>query len=219
MKKARQLLFAGALAGMLLTGCAGGGKSAFSPSQTCVYVKQDGSVSSALVESTEGDEIDKNDLKQYLEAIVIRYNQANGGDASAVNRGGNKLPAALSYMDVKDGLMTAIFDYSTVDDLVKFRETDDNSDKSNTITALLVKSSADAAAGGWLDEKKFLKADGSDAATEEVKSDAAATVAAIEGGGTVMFSGKVLYMSEGVEKQDEYTVTVPEDGISYVVFK
>ena len=25
-----------------------------------------------------------------------------------------------------------------------------------------------------------------------------------------MFSGKVLYMTEGIEKKDEYTVTVPE---------
>jgi hypothetical protein len=34
-----------------------------------------------------------------------------------------------------------------------------------------------------------------------------------------MFSGKVLYMTEGIEKKDEYTVTVPEGENALVVFK
>ena len=49
MKKSGLLLAAAAVAGMLLTGCGASQKSTFSPSVSCVYVAQDGSVSSALV--------------------------------------------------------------------------------------------------------------------------------------------------------------------------
>ena len=57
MKKSGLLLAAAAVAGMLLTGCGASQKSTFSPSVSCVYVAQDGSVSSALVKEYEGDTV------------------------------------------------------------------------------------------------------------------------------------------------------------------
>ena len=51
MRKAR-LILAAAAAGALLTGCSGG-KSAFSPEQSCVYVSGDGTLRSALVLESE----------------------------------------------------------------------------------------------------------------------------------------------------------------------
>lgn len=68
MKKSGLLLAAAVVAGMLLTGCGASQKSTFSPSVSCVYVAQDGSVSSALVKEYEGDTVNSKDLQQYLEA-------------------------------------------------------------------------------------------------------------------------------------------------------
>lgn len=219
MKKS-VLLFVAAAAGMLLTGCASQQKSAFSPSVSCVYVTQDGSVSSALVREYEGDAVDSRDLQQYLEAAVIRFNEENGAQGLAENKmGADKLPAALQSVTADKGVLKAIFEYASLEDLVKFRQTDDNEDKSNTVTALEVKKTADADTAGWLADESFIKADGGEAAADEVKSDAEASVAMIAGGGNVMFSGKVLYMTEGTEKKDEYTVTVPEGEKALVVFK
>ena len=219
MKKSGLLLAAAAVAGMLLTGCGASQKSTFSPSVSCVYVAQDGSVSSALVKEYEGDTVNSKDLQQYLEAAVIRFNQENGAQGMAENKmGADKLPASLQSVTADKGVMKAVFDYASLEDLIKFRQTEDNEDTSNTVTALEVSKVADAAAG-WLAEGQFVKGDGCPASAEEIKSDAAASAARISGGGNIMFSGKVLYMTEGIEKKDEYTVTVPEGENALVVFK
>lgn len=221
MKKAKTLLLTAAVIAAALTGCAGQGGSAFSPSASCVYIAQDGSVSSALVKEYEGETIDQKDLKQYLEAAVIRYNKENGGSETAENKSGagEKLPAALQSLTVKDGVMKAVFEYASIEDLAKFRQTNDNADDSNTVMAVEVKKAGDAASAGWFADGAFVKADGTKVSAEELSKDAESTAALIEGGGTVMFAGKILYMPEGVKLKDEYTAAIPEDGKSVVVFK
>lgn len=221
MKKTRWLFLTAAVTGVLLMGCARGESSRFSPAKNCVYVSQDGSVSSALIAEFEGETVEEADLRQYLEAAVIRYNKENGGSEAALNSSSTnkKLPAALQSITVKKNVVNAIFDYASIGDLVKFRQTNDNADESNTITNIEVKKMPEADTAGWIADNGFLKADGSKATSEEVKKDAEASMAFVEGGGTVMFSGKVLFITEGAVKEDEYTVTVPEDGRSCVVFK
>lgn len=220
MKKTRSLFLAAVVLGTVLTGCASQ-KSTFSPSENCVYISQDGSVYSALVKEYEGEAVDGKDLKQYLEASVIRYNKENGRGETAENKAGAtaKLPAALVDVSAKDGVMKAIFEYNSAEDLAKFRQTNDNADDSSTVTAVEVKKASDAGAAEWFNKEVFVTPDGSKVSKEELTKDGESSAAAIEGGGTVMFSGKVLYMTEGTEKKDEYTVTVPKDGKAVVVFK
>ena len=103
-EKSGLLLAAAAVAGMLLTGCGASQKSTFSPSVSCVYVAQDGSVSSALVKEYEGDTVNSKDLQQYLEAAVIRFNQENGAQGLAENKmGADKLPASLQSVTADKG--------------------------------------------------------------------------------------------------------------------
>lgn len=219
MKKAIRALLTIAAAGLLLSGCGRSeDKSAFSPAQTCVYVSSDGSVSSAQVLKMD-DKVDHKDLEQYLEAAVIMFNKENGGGESAKNRSGSdKLPAALQSVTLQKGVATAIFDYASVEDLAKFRDTREQTDQSNTVTGVEVRKVSDAAGAGWL-SGSFLKPDGGRASADEVKKKTGANAACIEGGGIVMFSGKVLFMSEGVSKKDERTVSMPDSTKSYVVFE
>ena len=218
MKKSR-LLLAAAAAGLWLSGCSGQ-KAAFSPSESCVYVTEDGSLSSALVEDTGGADIDEKDLRQYLEAAVIRFNQEKGAEASAENVSGReRLPAALQSVTKEGNTIRAIFDYASLEDLIEFRQTEDNEDTSSTVTSLEVLPIADAVSAGWFDGAVLVKADGSEASAEEIAAEQEGTAAAIEGGGTIMFSGEILYMSGETEKKDAYTAAVPAEGRALVVFK
>lgn len=220
MRKAGILLFTAVLTGTLLAGCAGKTGSRFSTAESCIYISQDGSLSSALVKAYEGVAVDEKDLNQYLEAAVIRYNKENGGAESAVNSGGpDKLPAALQSVTVADGTMTAVFDYATVEDLMKFRHTADNEDTSNTLTSLRVEKLTAASGNDSVQRYKLLKPDQSKLTSEDFKLMEGATAVTAEGSGRIMFAGKVLFMTEGAEKIDDYTVQIPEGKKVSIVFK
>ena len=212
-------LLAGALlTGALLTGCSGRG--GFNPSVSCVYVARDGAVSSALVKEYAGEDVDEKDLRQFLEAAVIRFNQLNGAEALAVNKGGGqKLPAALQSVKAEDGTMKAVFDFATARDLIAFGGTDENEDTSNTLTALEVKKVPDAAEAGWLTAAAFVKEDKSAVPAEEIAESEKGMVVSVEGGATLVCSGEILYMTEGVEKKDAHTAAVPDGGKAFIVFK
>lgn len=221
MKKFKTLLLTAALTGALLTGCASQTASRFSPAESCIYIASDGSISSALVQEYEGQTIDEKDLKQYLSAAVIRYNRENGGKESAENQSGNtiKLPAALQSVTVEDGVMKAIFDYATAEDLMKFRQTADNDDTSNTITSLLVERLTAASANDSVPQYKLMKMDGTKLSSEDFKELEGATAVTAQGSGVLMLSGKLLFMTEGAEQIDEYRVKLSEGKKISVVFK
>ena len=84
MKK-RGFLLAACTVGVMLSGC-GSRETAFSPSESCVYVAKDGALSSALVEQTGGISVDENELKQYLETAVIHFYEEKGAGALAQNQ-------------------------------------------------------------------------------------------------------------------------------------
>ena len=212
-------LLAGALfTGILLTGCSGRG--GFNPSVSCIYVARDGAVSSALVKEYAGDDVDEKDLRQFLEAAVIRFNQANGAEALAANKGGGRqLPAALQSVKAEDGMMKAVFDFASPRDLIAFGGTDENEDTSNTLTALEVKKVPDAAAAGWLTAAEFMKEDKSAVSAEEIAKAEKGAVVLVEGGATLVCSGEILYLTEGAEKKDAHTVAVPDGGRAFIVFK
>jgi len=220
MKRFGRLLAVTAAAGVLLTGCSAQAKSTFNPSASCVYVAQDGALSSALVKEYEGEAVDEKDLRQYLEAAVIRFNEANGAEALAENKqGSDRLPAALQSVSAEKGVLKAVFDYASTEDLIAFRQTEENEDTSNTITALEVKKAAEAESAGWLSGAAFVKADGSAAAAEEITKDAGNTVVSVEGGATVVCAGTIVCLTEEAEKKDEHTAVIPDGGKALIVFK
>ena len=147
MKK-RGFLLAACTVGVMLSGC-GSRETAFSPSESCVYVAKDGALSSALVEQTGGISVDENELKQYLETAVIHFNEEKGAGALAQNqKNAERLPAALKSVKAGKDTVTAIFDYASFEDLKAFGETNDNEDTSNSLTALEAKPLSEAIADG-----------------------------------------------------------------------
>ena len=190
MKK-RGFLLAACTVGVMLSGC-GSRETAFSPSESCVYVAKDGALSSALVEQTGGISVDENELKQYLETAVIHFNEEKGAGALAQNqKNAERLPAALK--SVKAG--------------------------KDTLTALEAKPLSEAIADGWFSEGELVKADGSEAGTDTVQNEKSGMAVRSEGGATLMVGGKVLYRSSNTELKDDSTVSLPETGTAYVIFK
>ena len=199
MKK-RGFLLAVCTVGVMLSGC-GSRETAFSPSESCVYVAKDGALSSALVEQTGGISVDENELKQYLETAVIHFNEEKGAGALAQNqKNAERLPAALKSVKA-------------------FGETNDNEDTSNSLTALEAKPLSEAIADGWFSEGELVKADGSEAGTDAVQNEKSGMAVRSEGGATLMVGGKVLYRSSNTELKDDSTVSLPETGTAYVIFK
>ena len=214
----RGFLLAACTAGVSLTAC-GSQTTAFSPSESCVYVAKDGALSSALVEQTGGISVDENELKQYLETAVAHFNEEKGAEALAQNqKNAEKLPVALKSVKAGKDAVTAIFDYASFEDLKAFGETNDNEDTSNSLTALEAKSLSEAIADGWFSEGDLVKADGSEAGADAIQSEKSGMAVRSEGGATLMVGGKVLYRSADTELKDESTVSLPETGTAYVIF-
>ena len=194
MKK-RGFLLAACTVGVMLSGC-GSRETAFSPSESCVYVAK------------------------YLETAVIHFNEGKGAGALAQNqKNAERLPAALKSVKAGKDTVTAIFDYASFEDLKAFGETNDNEDTSNSLTALEAKQLSEAIADGWFSEGELVKADGSEAGTDAVQNEKSGMAVRSEGGATLMVGGKVLYRSSNTELKDDSTVSLPETGTAYVIFK
>ena len=197
MKKAR-LMLAAAAAGILLAGCSAGGAGSFSPDRSCVYITSDGDIKSALVlETEETFEADADELREFLESAVERFNEKTGGSE------GEEVPVSLDSCSVQDGEMTAVFGYRSAADLIAFRQSDENEDTSNSFTSIEVKSAADA---------------GTAVSGLDITKEQKALAVNVQGGGVLETEGQVLYMSNGVETISDTAVTVPEGQTSVVVF-
>lgn len=207
MRKAR-LIAAAAAAGVLLAGCSGG-KSAFSPEQSCVYISGDGTIRSALVLQSE-ESFEEGELKEFLEGAVSRFNEKNGGEDGG--------PVTLESCTAEKGVMKAVFEYESADALVSFRQSDENEDSSNTFSGIEVKSAAEAGTAGWL-SGEFTKADGSQAFGLDAAKERNAAAALVQGGGVLKTEGELLYVSAGAQILDSTSVKLPDGETSVVVFK
>ena len=124
-------MLAAAAAGILLAGCSAGGAGSFSPDRSCVYITSDGDIKSALVlETEETFEADADELREFLESAVERFNEKTGGSE------GEEVPVSLDSCSVQDGEMTAVFGYRSAADLIAFRQSDENEDTSNSFTSI-----------------------------------------------------------------------------------
>lgn len=217
MKKKTLFLMIAVIAGTWLAGC-GEKQTVFSPTDPCIYVAEDGGLFSALVESYEGT-IELGEVKEYLEEIISSYNEEHGAGKRAEPKSGteNRLPVALAKLEKTDQVIKAVFEYASIEDLIQFRQTEENEDDSNSISKMQRKPVAEAT--DWFLAENFTKADGTRASLEELKKASEGTAVYLEGGGTIRFAGTVLFLALDAEKKDEYTVTVPDGGKAYVVFK
>lgn len=196
---------------VLLYGCAGriGENEGFQPESSSIYVSSDGSVSSAIVETYEKENYDDASLKTFLDGAVAEYTEEHPGQ-------GEKPAVSLKECSVKNGKMTAVFEYASPEDMIAFGKK--QQDDSIALTSMEVKAVSEALSGesgtGNLVDSQNQAAD----LTEVMKEDRAVAVIA-EGEGLIQTEGKILYVSEGTELDSSKNQAKVSGEKSYIIFK
>lgn len=207
MKKVRILILT-LTAVMLLFGCGNksGATSTFSPEQSSIFVRRDGAVSSALVETDHKGTYDTAELKAYLEEQVASYNEERGSGS-----------VTLTSCTLGNGKGIAVFDYASGADLYEF--TTEMNDMANQAAELTVSTVAEGLVAGKVSDGTWVKAkDGSGVSVDKVTKQGELKLVALEGAVTVQTEGKILYYSGDITLQDDFTAVVA-GGTAYIAFK
>ena len=199
------------LAATLLGGC----RQKTDLDSTSVYIRKDGSVSSAVYEAFDTDTYNKDELQKFVEDAVSAYNQTNAGVAAAYTKDTDQaLSAAIRSLDVKGGEAVLKMEYASCKDYVQFNESEGSITQMASGT---VKGAKEA--GIDLSQFELLNPEGSDKITaNQAQKDA--SVLFVQGKASITVEGKVEYASAAVNVTGKITVEVDSaDALSCIVFK
>lgn len=215
MKKA-QIIAVAALSGLLLYGCVGGGgRSAFPPEQSSIYVNRKGKIYTALVGTYDASR-DYYDLEE-LKAMAAKEAAAYNEEHPAGQAGGGQAAVSLADCSLGNGTARVVYQYLTGEDLCRF--TQEAQDEANHAESFNVSTVADGladasiAGGTWVDVRKNTTIDAG-----EIMKQGKLHLVAVTGGVCVQAEGKILYYSGNLNLTDEFTAEVT-DGTAYLVFK
>ncbi|HJC48855.1 MAG TPA: hypothetical protein IAA04_12475 [Candidatus Lachnoclostridium pullistercoris] len=185
MNRTAAVLLAAVLAAGL-PGCGGqsSGNGAFEPSESSVYISGDGTVSSAFVENYDKDYYTEDSLKAFLEEEIA-------GEYADVD-------VTLKECSVADGVMKAVFDYGSPEDLTKFLA--DQKSENLDITGFSVRTVEEGIADGTVADGVFTdvrKGEPADLKTLARESDG--YLVTVDGTASVQAAGEIRYVSDGVE--------------------
>lgn len=212
MKYNKLMILAAAMA--MLTGCTGGGTTAFTPTESSLYITSEGTVTSATVETYEESYYSADDLKAYVEEVLTSFNGQTGTDSETPS-------ASIRECTMSDGTAKLLIDFKDADSYLNFMEEYPDEESRIQVTDMDITTVTDGVAKGYLVGKNFTKtsADGKTVASDEVMKQSKLYVAAIEGAALLQTDGAIQYISEGVSVVGANMIQTPEDEVSYVVFK
>lgn len=210
---ARAFLLA-AFGGLLICGCSGrAALSGFDPDQSSIYIKKDGSVSSASVEQTEQNYYSQEDLEVFVSERVEEFKAGQDAQESA--------PISVSSCTVEEGgggqILKCILNYDSPETLMAFNQAIRNPEiafadlTTDTVSAM--------AQEGDFSQAVFTDAKGSSADLSKVTEKGDNRAVRVEGAGRIQTEGKILYTTEGCTLDGESVVQTPEDGVSYIIFQ
>ena len=204
MKAGRRsaLLVAGCLlTGIWLTGCESGSGSAFPPSQSLIYVNDEGTLYTSLVETYDSADTsyDVQELRQLAEQEAGEYTGVT-----------------LSDCTMENGMARVIYQYSDGEALVQFtKETQDEANQVNSITAMTVMeglAARTAQDGVWTDARKGQEVD-----REKIMRQNKLHMVAIDGEATIQTEGAIRYYSGEVNLTDTNVAEVK--GQAYLIYR
>ena len=204
MKAGRRsaLLLTGCLlTGIWLTGCGSGSGSAFPPSQSLIYVNDEGTLYTSLVETYDSADTsyDVQELRQLAEQEAGEYTGVT-----------------LSDCTMENGMARVIYQYRDGEALVQFtKETQDEANQVNSITAMTVMeglAARTAQDGVWTDAKKGQEVD-----REKIMRKNKLHMVAVDGDATIQTEGAIRYYSGEVTLTDSNVAEV--SGQAYLIYR
>ncbi|MDO5409223.1 MAG: hypothetical protein Q4F21_02085 [Lachnospiraceae bacterium] len=182
---------------------------------TSVYIRKDGSVSSAVYEPFDTGTYKKKELEVFVEDAVKAYNQSEAGTAAAyTDDTEKKLKAAITSLEVKKGDAILKMEYASCDDYMKF-----NKDEGSMVQLAsgTVKGAADA--GIDMSQFELLNTEG----TEKISAsdvDDKYHVLFVEGTSKIIVEGTIQYATADVKISEKDTAEVSSSGaLSCIIFK
>lgn len=182
---------------------------------TSVYIRKDGSVSSAVYEPFDVGIYSKDELQVFVEDAVSAYNQKNAGVAAAYTDDTKELlSVAISSLEVKDSTAALKMEYASCEDYLQFNESEGS-------LSQLASGTVEGAVSAGIDMSRIevLTAEG----TDKVKGDELDSeyhVVFVEGTSAIVVEGTIKYVTAGVTIEDKDTAQVSSDGaLACIVFK
>lgn len=232
MRKKRAALAAmGITAGILLAGCAQQVKDAdWKANENSIYVTRDGQLQSALVYASEqvNELYQEEELRAFAEQAVAEYiagpETAEGETAVVIGNPADrteseKPPVALTSCRLEKQTGYLVFDYAAPEDYLEFAKF--SGDNTNTITELSVAASKDAEAAELLSGVSLVRANGKEAAVQDVLKSEGYTIVSVKGAGTICTQGRIAFLSGGageVYLKDDFTAETGE-GSHVIIFR
>lgn len=220
----RKAAFAAVLiAAVLAAGCSRGGSGqGFDPDQNSIYIKTDGTVENATVVYTQESYYEEEGLREEIQSRLLEFNAQEGSEGQTENQEGqDPLPAALVSCSVSQSQgqyqLKYILAYRSPDMLLAFNQMIRNPDIQ--ITDLDVDTVEDCLAQGGLVGTSFLDGEGQPEELSRITSQGNLHAVTVQGSARIQTQGKIQYVSQGCQIQDEYTVQTPQEGVSYIIFK
>lgn len=189
------------LTGIWLTGCGSGSGSAFPPFQSLIYVDDEGTLYTSLVEAYNPADTsyDVQELSQMAKQEAESYTGVT-----------------LSDCTMEDGMARVIYQYSDGEALVQFtKETQDEANQVDSITAMTVMEGLAARTdqdGVWTDARKGQEVD-----REKIMRQNKLHMVAIDGEATIQTEGAIRYYSGEVNLTDTNVAEVK--GQAYLIYR
>lgn len=182
--------------------------------ETSVYIRKDGSVSSAVYEPFDTGIYNKEELQVFVEDAVRAYNQSQSGVAEAyADDTDEALLVAVDSLKVEGDNAVLMMEYASCEDYLQFNESEGS-------IVQLASGTVSGAANSGIDLSQFelLDMEGAKVSGEEI--DGNYHMIFVEGTSTIVVEGTIQYATEDVQLKEDDTASVSSSGgLSCIVFK
>lgn len=204
----------------LLSGCDQEKSDIFEPTQSSLYIRDNGTAAGAEITPFAEDHYNLSELKEYVQELVIAYNQEKAGLAYAyaadIPAEAGPLPVAISKLTESKGNAVLILECATPADYIAINDLNITSDGLKAVSVSTVeemKAAGKKVSGSLVDVK------GEAVTADKAMSKSAYHVVVCEGATVLQVQGQIKYMTTNVTYINGSTVQTPAGEVSYIIYK
>ena len=204
----------------LLSGCEQEKTDIFEPTRSSLYIRDNGTAAGAEISPFSEDYYSLSELKEYVQELVIEYNEQKAGLAYAytvdVPEGSRTLPVAISKLSESNGNVILILECATPGDYIAIN---DLNLTSSGLKAVSVSTVEEMKAAGKSVSGSFVDVKGEAVTVEKAMKKGSYHVVVCEGATVLQVQGEIKYISTNVTYLNSATVETPAGEVSYIIYK